>query len=476
MPDTSSGPSSYAQSISVRANRVTIPFLRIQERKWLLGTIDAVLAAGWVLAGYEAWRYRVHPASGNMSQLPWAWVIGGAAVWLLISWLAGAYELDTADRFRSAARVTMSVSVAVIVLSLVAYYAFLKTYPRSALAIAIVGVPASVLCWRALYAMVLRRPSDATRLLVLGDASLCAALTEAASGREDYYRVLGFLSEEEAIGSQCLGQEADLGSIADRYGAQCIVVAPRQSVSAQVIAALSTCIERGVQVMDFNAAYEEIAGRVAVDHAGDFWLAALPTGVPTSSLEEASMRLLDITGALVGLAAMLVLAPVIALAIVAESGRPILYRQERLGRGGRPFTIFKFRSMRQNAEEDGARWASRRDERTTRVGRFLRRTHLDEMPQFWNVLRGEMSLVGPRPERLAFTEELARDIPFYRLRLTVRPGLTGLKQIRVGYAASPEEHLEVLRHDLYYIKHRSLALNLLIIWRTIGLVLGMRGR
>jgi lipopolysaccharide/colanic/teichoic acid biosynthesis glycosyltransferase len=114
--------------------------------------------------------------------------------------------------------------------------------------------------------------------------------------------------------------------------------------------------------------------------------------------------------------------------------------------------------------------------RTTRVGRFLRRSHLDELPQFWNVLRGEMSLVGPRPERPEFTEALARSIPFYRLRLAVRPGLSGLKQIRVGYAATPDEHLDVLRHDLYYIKHRSLALNLVIMARTLGSVLGMKGR
>ncbi|MBV9281396.1 MAG: sugar transferase, partial [Chloroflexi bacterium] len=233
---------------------------------------------------------------------------------------------------------------------------------------------------------------------------------------------------------------------------------------------------RGIEVVDFAAAYEEIAGKVAVDHAGDFWLAALPTCLKTSSLEEVSMRCLDVVGAAVGLTLTCLLAPFIGAAIFLESGGPIIYRQERLGRAGKAFTILKFRSMRHDAEAAGARWATWRDGRATRVGRFLRATHLDELPQFWNVLRGDMSLVGPRPERQEFTDQLARTIPFYRLRLSVRPGLTGLKQIRVGYASSMEEHLEVLRHDLYYIKHRSLVLNLLIMARTLGSVLGMDGR
>jgi len=390
--------------------------------------------------------------------------------------MAGAYELKTADRFLDAARVTITVSIIVTVASLLAYYGFLKTYPRPALGLAIVGMPVSVLGWRAVYASLLRRPAYAARLLVVGNATLCSALTQVAQGREGSYRVLGFVSERAASGPQYLGDTAHLADIADRYQAHRIVVGPRQSLSNSLVAVLSGCIERGLEVIDFNAAYEEIAGKVAVEHADDFWLAALPTRPNTSSLEEAAMRVVDVVGAAAGLALTFILAPFIVTAIMIESGTHVIYRQERLGRAGRPFIVYKFRSMRRDAEAKGAQWAVAGDLRTTRVGRFLRRTHLDELPQFWNVLRGEMSLVGPRPERPEFTEALARSIPFYRLRLAVRPGLSGLKQIRVGYAASPEEHLDVLRHDLYYIKHRSLALNLVIMARTLGSVLGMKGR
>jgi exopolysaccharide biosynthesis polyprenyl glycosylphosphotransferase len=448
----------------------------VQERKWLLGTVDTGLAVVWLLGGYYAWRAWAHPTSPSFLHVSWDWVIGGATVWLLVSWMAGAYELETADRFLDAARVTITVSIIVAVASLLAYYGFLKTYPRPALGLAIVGMPVSVLAWRAVYASLLRRPAYATRLLVVGNAALCSALTQVAQGREGSYRVLGFVSDRPAGGAQYLGATADLAGLADRYEAHRIVVAPRQSLSNRLVAVLSGCIERGLEVVDFSAAYEEIAGKVAVEHAYDFWLAALPTRPNTSSLEEAAMRIVDIVGAVAGLALTFILAPFIVAAIVMESGTHVIYRQERLGRAGRPFTVYKFRSMRRDAEAKGAQWAVAGDLRTTRVGRFLRCSHLDELPQFWNVLRGEMSLVGPRPERPEFTEALARSIPFYRLRLAVRPGLSGLKQIRVGYAATPEEHLDVLRHDLYYIKHRSLALNLVIMARTLGSVLGMKGR
>jgi exopolysaccharide biosynthesis polyprenyl glycosylphosphotransferase len=471
---------SQADPAVLPINRISLPFLRVQERKWLLGAVDALLVGGWLILSYELWRVLARPGSGNMSQVPWRWVLGGSAVWLLVSWLAGAYELDRADRFWKAARTTLTVSLVTTTLALGAYYAFLKTYPRPALGLALVCVPASVLLWRAVYAATLRRPASAIRLLVVGNEALCNALSEAARGQEGYYRVLGFTCEQAASGPAYLGDIADLGALAARFGAHRIVVAPREYplgvLSDGLVAVLCDCIERGIEVVDFNAAYEEIAGKVAVEHVKDFWLAALPTRPNTSSLEEALMRLLDILGASVGLLFTAIVGPLIATAVLFDSGRPIIYRQERLGLGGRPFTLYKLRSMRQDAESTGARWAVRGDARATRVGRFLRRTHLDELPQLWNVLRGDMSLVGPRPERPEFTDHLSGEIPFYRLRLSVRPGLTGLKQINCGYASTPEEHLEVLRHDLYYIKHRSLALNLLIMWRTLGWMLRMKGR
>jgi lipopolysaccharide/colanic/teichoic acid biosynthesis glycosyltransferase len=180
---------------------------------------------------------------------------------------------------------------------------------------------------------------------------------------------------------------------------------------------------------------------------------------------------------LLGLIILLLVFPFSALAIVVESGLPILYSQERLGKGGRVFRIYKFRSMRQNAEEDGeAKLAAVNDPRVTKVGDFLRRTRLDEMPQFLSVLTGEMSLVGPRAERPELVAQFQKQIPFYRARLLVKPGLTGWAQINYGYVASVKETMVKLEYDLYYIKHRTLNMDFSIVLRTIGTVLRRTGR
>lgn len=461
---------------SVEFNRVSIPFLRIQERKWLLASVDAFIALSVVFGGYKLWRLLFHPVPREMPSVPWEWVLGAGVVWLTVSWLAGNYELKAADRFPKAARITLTVAAVALVTAAIAYYFFLKTYPRPALVFDAVALPALVLGWRGLYAATLRRPGAATRLLVVGPMSFYTALAAEAIGRHSYYRVVGFVSGDAEPHPAYRGNLSAIDETIDHDRVHALVVAPRLELSDRLVAVLCACVERGVQVMDFNTAYEEIAEKVAVEHVGRQWLAALPTRPANSRLEEAAIRAVDIVGASLGLAATAVLGPFIAFAILLDGGQPVFYRQTRLGRGGRPFTMTKFRSMRPDAEAAGAQWAASDDARVTRVGKFIRKTHLDELPQFWNVLVGDMSLVGPRPERPWFTDELSQVIPFYRLRLAVRPGLTGLKQIRVGYASTPEEHLDVLRHDLYYIKHRSLALNALIATRTLGTVFGMRGR
>jgi lipopolysaccharide/colanic/teichoic acid biosynthesis glycosyltransferase len=196
-----------------------------------------------------------------------------------------------------------------------------------------------------------------------------------------------------------------------------------------------------------------------------------------SSFAEIGQRLLDIVGSIFGLAVLLFLLPFLALAIIIDSGLPIFYKQERLGKGGREFEIIKFRTMCQDAEKDGRpQMAGEKDPRVTRVGNFMRVTRLDELPQFWNVLRGEMSIVGPRAERAQWVATFQKEIPFYRARLLVKPGITGWAQINYGYAATVEDTSVKLEYDLYYIKHRSFLMDMVIILRTISTVLSRRGR
>lgn len=186
-------------------------------------------------------------------------------------------------------------------------------------------------------------------------------------------------------------------------------------------------------------------------------------------------RTLDLTLALIGLTLSLPIAIITALLIRLESPGPVLYRQERTGERGEPFFIIKFRSMRQDAERDGAVWASKNDARVTRIGGFIRKVRIDEIPQMWNVLLGQMSFVGPRPERPVFVEELAKKLPYYSLRHAAKPGITGWAQVCYPYGASEEDALRKLEYDLYYIKHQSFFIDLLIIFWTIKTVLFQKG-
>jgi lipopolysaccharide/colanic/teichoic acid biosynthesis glycosyltransferase len=196
-----------------------------------------------------------------------------------------------------------------------------------------------------------------------------------------------------------------------------------------------------------------------------------------SGFYEFGKRIVDILGGLVGVLLLVIVFPFVSLAILIDSGRPIFYKQTRSGRGAKPYQILKFRTMVRDAEADGIpQWAKEDDQRATRIGRFLRKTHLDELPQFLNVLRGEMSLVGPRAERPELVVMFERHVPFYRARLLVKPGMTGWAQINFGYASTIDETVVKLEYDLYYIKHRNLILDFVIMLRTPATVFGLRGQ
>jgi sugar transferase (PEP-CTERM system associated) len=220
--------------------------------------------------------------------------------------------------------------------------------------------------------------------------------------------------------------------------------------------------------------YERMTGKLLVEDLRPSWL-IFSDGFRASRLTRQTKRAFDLVLASIGL---LVGAPLMLLTAVAvwlESGGPVLYRQERVGCNGSVFTLYKFRSMRPDAEQGTPVWAEAVDHRVTRVGRFIRRIRLDELPQLWNVLRGDMSFVGPRPERPFFVAQLAERIPFYEQRHAVRPGITGWAQVKYRYGASMEDALEKLRYDLYYVKHLSLAFDLTILFDTVKVVLFAKG-
>jgi len=236
--------------------------------------------------------------------------------------------------------------------------------------------------------------------------------------------------------------------------------------------------ERGVDIVRMPRIYEELLGRVPIRLLEADWiLRSFVDETRINGLYELGKRFVDIVGALLGLIILLVVIPFISIAIILEDGRPIFYAQTRSGRGGQSYSIIKLRTMLKTAEADGRpRWAKEDDERATRVGKFLRKTHLDELPQFINVLRGEMSLIGPRAERPELIRMFQSHVPFYRARLLVKPGITGWAQVNFGYASTIEETIIKLEYDLYYIKHRNLLMDFIILLRTPATMFGFRGR
>jgi sugar transferase (PEP-CTERM system associated) len=317
------------------------------------------------------------------------------------------------------------------------------------------------------------------RVLVVGVGPEAAAIEESIKDlHQPNVRLVGFypvahVDQRPAVAMRrVLPSEWNIGDAVRRLDIDEVVVAVREQRGGTLpLAELLDCRVAGVRVTDLSGFFERARGEVPVESLKASWL-IYGDGFKQGWGRSAVKRAFDLAAA----AVLLVLAaPVMlgaALAILIESGGPVIYRQERVGRGGRTFMLFKFRSMVQDAERDGrARWATRNDARVTRIGRLLRRSRIDELPQLWNVLRGEMSFVGPRPERPAFVADLERDIPFYGVRHCVKPGVTGWAQVRFAYGASVEDAVRKLQFDLYYVKNHSLFLDVVILLETVRVVL-----
>jgi len=324
---------------------------------------------------------------------------------------------------------------------------------------------------------VIAREGRGRRVLVVGEgAAIDSALEILKRPSFADIKIAGVVGEHSHTETIALRDGKDLLELAARLGATDLVVAAAGDVRPAIAEGALLCQVQGMEVAALSDLYEHAFRRVPVQHLGPSWVLANLVG--TAHLAEPSLakRALDlIASGLVGLAA-LAAAPLIALAILIDSGRPVFYRQVRLGRGGREFLMTKFRTMDRDAEKAGPQWSTRGDPRTTRVGRVLRKTRLDEIPNLWSVMRGDMSMVGPRPERPAFVDMLERAVPLYRARLAVSPGLTGWAQVNHSYTDSVDDAVVKLEYDLYYVKHRSVTFDIAILARTIWTMIGMQGR
>jgi exopolysaccharide biosynthesis polyprenyl glycosylphosphotransferase len=278
-------------------------------------------------------------------------------------------------------------------------------------------------------------------------------------------------------GLPVLGRGTDLLKVIEQKQVTDVIFAITGELNPELFQALLEAEENGVEISSVPVLYEELFGRVPVFILQSDWiLRSFIDQTHTTGFYESTKRLLDILGSLMGMAIFVVTFPFFALLTLVDSGAPVFFKQDRIGLNGRPYTMYKYRTMVRDADKDGVTRSSiMNDARVTRVGNLLRKSHMDELPQFWNILKGDMSIVGPRSEQIELVNQYQKEIPFYRARFFVRPGLTGWAQINQRYASTAAETGIKLEYDLYYIKHRSLILDLTIILRTVGAVIGLKG-
>ena len=320
-----------------------------------------------------------------------------------------------------------------------------------------------------------------TRILIFGAGPAAKVVGETLRAADPNADIVGYLAgpneKDPAVPlTEILALQDTLPAMAKKLGVDEIVVALTERRSGSMpLRQLLDCRVTGTKVYDLNTHFEKTLGQIRIDFLSASWL-IFGDGFDQGTWRTAVKRVFDIFCAT---CLCLLTAPVMlitAALIKMESKGPALYRQERVGQSGKSFSIAKFRSMRTDAEKDGKpRWASANDDRVTRIGHVIRRLRIDELPQLFNVLRGDMSLVGPRPERPFFVEQLTQEIPFYALRHSVKPGVTGWAQVRYPYGATVEDSQEKLQFDLYYVKNHTLFLDLVVLMETVGVVLTGKG-
>jgi len=346
----------------------------------------------------------------------------------------------------------------------------------------VVAIPLVVAAWRWISIRYNVFNALRERVLILGsEENACKVCRWLIADHSYEFGVIGFADTDAsrvgtvlAMGARIQTDFASLGSFApprvDR-----VVVALDEKRGSLPVRELMKLRLRGIEIEDATSLFERIAGKIAVETMLPSWL-IFSDGFKINRLRQAQKRAADIVLSLTLLVLGFPLMLLAALAVRLDSPGPVLYRQDRLGLGGEEFLLMKFRSMRVGAEaKSGPTWAAKFDPRVTRVGKIMRKLRIDELPQLFNVLRGEMSFVGPRPERQHFVTQLEKEIPYYALRMTARPGLTGWAQVKHGYADSAEDALEKLKYDLYYIKNSNFWLDLWIVLKTVRVVLAGSG-
>jgi exopolysaccharide biosynthesis polyprenyl glycosylphosphotransferase len=442
-----------------------------------------ILFDQYIAQGFGPSRARELAEGQTVFQIPF-WFYLLPVIWVLL--LVELYEPHVASSGKRTTRgIAIAAFIGLLAYSLVFIIQQQSNLPRIGVGGFLLYASILTLVWRMIFIRIYKTTGQRRRVLLIGAGKAGQTLAELyhSQGTRSF-NLVGYVDDDKQklgktiCGLRVLGSSAHLLDLVDVYHISDVVIAINGEIQGITFQTILDAQEKGVEVTRMPILYEEMTGRVPIHHLESDWIIrSFVDGLHVSGFYELTKRLLDILGGIVGLLIFAITCPFLSVAVWIDSGFPVFYSQPRLGKGGLIFKIYKYRSMRQDAEADGeAKTTLENDPRVTRVGNFLRRTRLDELPQFWNVLRGEMSLVGPRAERPELVAEYQKQVPFYRARLLVKPGLGGWAQINYGYVASVTETAVKIEYDLYYIKHRTLGMDFQIMLRTIGTVLRRTGR
>jgi sugar transferase (PEP-CTERM system associated) len=440
-----------------------------------------IFLAATLASFFLLWR---HTGFVIMLELVWPKVLLISIITQLSLYFNDLYEFKTTNSaIDLASRLIRSIGITSITLAIIYFLWPHVIIGRWIFFASLVFLLLFLVSWRLLYSLVIRRKLFSEKTMILGSGELVRDILHEIDNRKDLtYDIACAIAYER--NQQDEDQFRDISvhygfdnicGLAEGEDVKTVIVALDEKRGILPYKELLKCKVRGINVIDGESFYERITGKLLVEKINPSWL-TFSDGFVKSEISRATKRLV---GLLLSALMLIFLSPVLVLvaaAIKLDSRGPVLFSQKRVGEYGKLYTIYKFRSMRTDAEkESGPVWACEDDPRVTRVGKIIRKLRIDELPQLWNVFKGDMSFVGPRPERPAFVEKLKRTIPYYNERFSVKPGVTGWAQIKYAYGASEEDALNKLKYDLYYIKNMSLVMDLIVIFHTVKIVLLSRG-
>ena len=417
-------------------------------------------------------RYQALPESERWLQHFWPFTIV-YFIWLVVFYINGLYSITTTRNDFKFFTSLFQAMLANASLGAVFFYLtpFVSISPKTNFVISLVLGFALVALWRQLFNIFIGAKGRRMKTLLIGESSQIDELTSFLDNHPQLgYKVAKTISPTEVLNNS----DFDLKKLIEQHQIKVVAAENIALRSQTMVDQLFKIIPLKLKVLDLANFAEEVSGKIPISSIGQVWFLE-NLNLSSQNSYEIAKRVFDIITSILLLILLSWLIPLIALAIWLNMGSPVIFKQKRTGLLGQPFLAMKFRSMVKEAEKSGPQWAQKNDPRVTRLGSILRKTRLDEIPQLLNIIRGEMSFVGPRPERPVFVETLRQKIPFYNERHLVKPGLTGWAQISFPYGASEADALEKLQYDLYYIKNRSLIFDLAIILKTIKTVLSLEG-